>query len=31
MEDVMSKKNPPEGWSTISAAVFYDDAGAAID
>jgi len=27
----MSKKNPPEGWSTISAAVFYDDAGAAID
>jgi uncharacterized glyoxalase superfamily protein PhnB len=24
-------KNPPEGWSTISSAVFYEDAGAAID
>ncbi len=23
-------KNPPEGWSTISSAVFYDDASAAI-
>jgi uncharacterized glyoxalase superfamily protein PhnB len=24
-------KNPPEGWSTLASAVFYDDAGAAID
>jgi uncharacterized glyoxalase superfamily protein PhnB len=24
-------KNPPEGWSTLSSAVFYDDAGAVID
>jgi uncharacterized glyoxalase superfamily protein PhnB len=24
-------KNPPEGWSSISSAVFYEDAGAAID
>jgi uncharacterized glyoxalase superfamily protein PhnB len=24
-------KNPPEGWSTLASAVFYDDAASAID
>jgi uncharacterized glyoxalase superfamily protein PhnB len=24
-------KNPPDGWSTLSTAIFYDDAAAAID
>jgi uncharacterized glyoxalase superfamily protein PhnB len=24
-------KNPPDGWSTLSSAIFYDDAAAAID